>query len=455
MNKSLFNEFEGVSSKAWKQKIQVDLKGADYNDTLIWNTNDGIDVKPFYHSDELSELPEVSLSQATNWMICQHIVVKETIEANKTAKDAIKRGAESLIVEIKNESTDVVELLQGLDTINIPIFIKTRFLSNDFVQKYFSKLGSTIVFLNDIIGNLSKTGNWFESLKADHIKFESIVKATNQITVDLSLYQNAGANNIQQLAYALSHANEYLNHFDTILDSDAKKSLQLIFKVSVGSNYFFEIAKLRALREIWSVLATEYNVNTSCTILATPSKRNKTIYDYNVNLLRTTTECMSAILGGADVIYNLPYDSLYHESNEFGNRISRNQLLVIKKESYLDKVNNPSDGAYYIESLTNQMGDKAINLFKEIESNGGFLIQLKSGTIQRKIKDSAKQEQEDFDFGKLVLLGTNKHPNTNDKMKDNLEKSPFLSKVSRKTLIEPIIEKRLSEKLEISRLNKE
>jgi len=154
------------------------------------------------------------------------------------------------------------------------------------------------------------------------------------------LYQNAGANNIQQLAYALSHANEYLNHFDTILDSDAKKSLQLIFKVSVGSNYFFEIAKLRALREIWSVLATEYNVNTSCTILATPSKRNKTIYDYNVNLLRTTTECMSAILGGADVIYNLPYDSLYHESNEFGNRISRNQLLVIKKESYLDKVNN-------------------------------------------------------------------------------------------------------------------
>ena len=127
MNKTLFNEFEGVSSKAWKQKIQVDLKGADYNDTLIWNTNDGIDVKPFYHSDELSELPEVSLSQATNWMICQHIVVKETIEANKTAKDAIKRGAESLIVEIKNESTDVVELLQGLDTINIPIFIKTRF----------------------------------------------------------------------------------------------------------------------------------------------------------------------------------------------------------------------------------------------------------------------------------------------------------------------------------------
>jgi methylmalonyl-CoA mutase len=164
---------------------------------------------------------------------------------------------------------------------------------------------------------------------------------------------------------------------------------------------------------------------------------------------------MSAILGGSDVIYNLPYDSLYHESNEFGNRISRNQLLVIKKESYLDKVNNPSDGAYYIESLTNQMGDKAINLFKEIESNGGFLTQLKSGTIQRKIKDSAKQEQEDFDFGKLVLLGTNKHPNTNDKMKDNLEKSPFLSKVSRKTLIEPIIEKRLSEKLEISRLNKE
>ncbi|WP_411894463.1 methylmalonyl-CoA mutase subunit beta [Winogradskyella sp. A2] len=455
MNKTLFNEFESVSSKAWKQKIQVDLKGADYNDTLIWKTGEGINIKPFYHSDDFNEAHKVSSSQATNWKICQHIIVKDSNKANKTAIDAIVRGAESLILELSNDTININLLLENIDTSKALIFLKCNFLSDDFIQKYHSNLDVNVIFLNDIIGNLSKTGNWHESLKEDHLKFEAIVKATNQITIDLSLFQNAGANSIQQLAYAMAQANEYLNHFDNILDNSSKKSLQVIFTASVSSNYFFEIAKLRALREIWHVLASEYNVNSDCLILATPSKRNKTIYDYNVNMLRTTTECMSAILGGANVICNLPYDSLYHESNEFGNRISRNQLLVLKNESYLDKVNNPADGAYYIESLTQQMGEKAIELFKDIESNGGYLSQLKSGTIQRKIKENASQEQEDFDSGKLVLLGSNKHPNTNDKMKDNLEKSPFMKKESRKTLIEPIIEKRLSEKLEISRLKKE
>jgi methylmalonyl-CoA mutase len=455
MNKTLFNEFERVSSKAWKQKIQVDLKGADYNDSLIWKTGDGIDVKPFYHSDEFDEFHKVSLSQATNWKICQHIIVKDSNIANKTAKDATNRGAESLIFEVTNDTININMLLEGIETSKAFIFLKCNFLSDDFIQKYHNRLNGNVIFLNDIIGNLSKTGNWYDSQKEDHLKFEAIVKATNQITIDLSLFQNAGANSIQQLAYAMAQANEYLNHFDNILNNSSKKSLQVIFTVSVSSNYFFEIAKLRALREIWHVLALEYNVNSDCLILATPSKRNKTIYDYNVNMLRTTTECMSAILGGANVICNLPYDSLYHESNEFGNRISRNQLLVLKNESYLDKVNNPADGAYYIESLTQQMGEKAIELFKDIESNGGYLSQLKSGTIQRKIKENASQEQEDFDSGKLVLLGSNKHPNTNDKMKDNLEKSPFMKKESRKTLIEPIIEKRLSEKLEINRLKEE
>jgi methylmalonyl-CoA mutase len=223
----------------------------------------------------------------------------------------------------------------------------------------------------------------------------------------------------------------------------------------VSSNYFFEIAKLRALRQLWSSLASEYGINTNCRINTTPSKRNKTIYDYNVNLLRTTTECMSAILGGSDIVSNLAYDALYHEDNEFGSRISRNQLLILKHESYFDKVNNPADGSYYIESLTQQLVEKALELFKDIESNGGFLAQLKKGTIQRKIKESAAVDQADFDSGKLVLLGSNKHPNLDDKMKNDLEISPFLKREKRKTLIEPIIEKRLSEKLEMSRLNKE
>ena len=192
-----------------------------------------------------------------------------------------------------------------------------------------------------------------------------------------------------------------------------------------------------------------------CNIIVSPTKRNKTLYDYNVNMLRTTTECMSAILGGANAIANLPYDALYHKDNEFGDRIARNQLLILKHESYFDKVNNPADGSYYIENITNQLAEKSLALFKDIEANGGFLKQLNDGLIKRKIQESADKEQELFDTGKEILLGTNKYPNKDDRMKHDLELFPFVKQNPRKTLITPIIEKRLSEKIEQERLDKE
>ena len=229
----------------------------------------------------------------------------------------------------------------------------------------------------------------------------------------------------------------------------------MVFEVSVGTNYFFEIAKLRALRQLFNLIAKEYNHNLDCHLLVSPTKRNKTVYDYNVNMLRTTTECMSAILGGADAIANLPYDAIYHKDNEFGDRIARNQLLVLKHESYFDKVNNPADGSYYIENLTHQLAEKALNLFKDIEANGGFLKQLNEGIIQRKIQESADKEQKLFDTGKEVLLGTNKYPNKNDKMKDDIELYPFVKIKPRKTLITPIIEKRLAEQVEYDRIKEE
>lgn len=228
-----------------------------------------------------------------------------------------------------------------------------------------------------------------------------------------------------------------------------------MFTVSVGSNYFFEIAKLRALRILWSTLASEYQINTDCYISAVPTKRNKTLYDYNTNMLRTTTECMSAILGGANNVCNLPYDAIYHKDNEFGERIARNQLLILKHESAFDKVNNAADGAYYIESLTEQLAEKALELFKDIERNGGFLNQLKSGTIQRKIKENATKEQEQFNSGERILLGTNKHSNPNDKMAEQLQIYPFVKINKRKTLIVPIIEKRIAEQIEQTRLKNE
>ncbi len=456
MNTKLFNEFSEVSSKQWKQKIQFDLKGADYNDTLIWKTNEDISVKPFYHADDFEEFPQASNTQATQWKVCQSIFVADVKRSNSKALDALERGAESIQFVIPSEDVSIKDLLKDINLSTTPLYFELQFLSPNFIKNLSEVTNTENTHLNiDIIGRLAKTGNWFNNLKDDHNKFETIIKDTNSFTVDISLYQNSGATMVQQLGYSLAHANEYLNHFENKFTDEEKQCFNVTFNVSVGTNYFFEIAKLRAIRILWNTIASEYHFNTECKIVATPTKRNKTIYDYNTNLLRTTTECMSAILGGANTICNLPYDAIYHKDNEFGERIARNQLLVLKHESYFNAVNNPADGAYYIESLTHQLTEKALELFKNIEANGGFLKQLKEGTIQRKIKESANTEQNQFDTGETTLLGTNKHPNPNDAMKHDLELYPFVKTNQRKTLIEPIIEKRLAEKLEQERLKKE
>ncbi len=451
-NNNLFSDFEAVSSKQWKQQIQYELKGADYNETLVWESPEGIKVKPFYHNDE-TEVNLNAITPSKPFAIVQNIFVHDVKKSNARALETLQRGAESVRFTLENDAVSIEELMQNLPLENVNYYFHLPFLSVEFsnkINEFASKSKANIFIQNDSIGQLVKDGNWFENLEKDFEKLNAIASKTAIpfLTISSGIYQNAGANIVQQLAYTLAHANEYFNRIPAI-------NQPITIEVAVGTNYFFEIAKLRALRLLFNTLASEFNHNFDCHIVATPTKRNKTLYDYNVNMLRTTTECMSAILGGADAVANLAYDAIYHKDNEFGDRISRNQLLVLKHESYFDKVNNPADGAYYIETLTEQLAEKALELFKDIEKNGGLISQLIDGTIQRKINESAQKEQELFDSGKEVLLGTNKYPNKNDQMKNDLELYPFVKQNARKTLITPIIEKRLAEKLEQERLSQE
>ncbi len=458
MSNPLFQEFDEVSSKAWKQKIQVDLKGADYNETLIWQSLEGIHVKPFYHADE-SESPFQPIPNHPNdWNIAQSLFIDDEGIVNKLALDAIERGAESIVFKATTVF-NIEKVFEYYPFQKVPVLFQLEFLDADFLKKLIGFLSShqaQTYYAIDILGNLAQSGNWYHNLKQDHEIIANVLQEyphENILAIDTSLYQNAGANVVQQLGYGLAHLNEYLNHFYP--SSAEGQTVAITFKVAVGPNYFFEIAKIRSLRKLVSLLAKEYGLSINCHVWAEPSKRNKTLYDYNVNMLRTTTECMSAILGGANTVSNLPYDAIYHKSNEFGERISRNQLLILKAESYFDVVNNVADGSYYIESLTEQLGEKALELFKDIEKNGGLFQQLKNGTLQKKIKESAQKEEALFNEGALVLLGTNKYKNENNRMKNDLELFPFVKTNPRKTLIEPIIEKRISEALEKQRLEDE
>lgn len=455
MSKKLFEDFQEVSAKEWKQKIQVDLKGADY-ESLIFHANEGIDVKPFYHQEDL---PEKTISATpTDWKITERFTINDEENLHLKLQESIEKGAESLWLQITSEEVNIVKILKELDLAELPIFLEFHFLTKrssekliDFLQQKNHQISVGI----DIIGNLAENGNWFENLKADHEKLAAFVELQSSvqsvISINTEIYQNAGANCTQQLAYAMAHVNEYLNYISTNFPAEAKK-FKPTFKIAAGSNYFFEIAKLKALRNLYATIASAYQMPEEINILAFPTRRNKTLYDYNVNMLRTTTECMSAILGGADLVCNFAYDEIYHHDNEFGRRIARNQLLVLKHESYFNKVANISDGSYYIETITEQLSEKALEIFKSIEKGGGFLTELKEGTIQRKIKESADKEQTQFEKGELTLVGSNKYENVEDKMKQDIEVDPFLKHEKRKTLIAPIIQKRLAEKSEQERL---
>ena len=449
----LFNDFEKVTSKQWKNQIQYELKGADYNDTLVWESLEGIKVKPFYHNDEDTVTTGVS-TQNSNFSIVQEIYVFDTEKSIAKANEVLKRGAESIRFIIPSKEINVVNIINQLQQQPKAVYLQLLFLDADVVEQInieAAKLQFEVFVLIDPIHQLTFDGNFYKDGTSDFEALNKINQKANNInwlTVKATTYQNAGANMLQQIAYTLAHTNEYLNRIENF-------DKNITVEVAVGGNYFFEIAKLRALRLALSALAEAYSENITFHIIAKPTRRNKTIYDYNVNMLRTTTECMSAVLGGADAVENLAYDALFHKTNEFGDRISRNQLLILKEESYFDKVNNPADGAYYIESLTQQLAEKGLELFKDIEKNGGLISQLIEGTIQRKINEAATKEQELFNSGKEVLLGTNKYPNPQDKMAHDLELYPFVKQNPRKTLITPIIEKRLAEALEQERLAKE
>ncbi|MFD2828119.1 methylmalonyl-CoA mutase subunit beta [Leeuwenhoekiella polynyae] len=453
MGKHLFSEFQPVSAKAFKQKIQYDLEGLDYNKTLVWNAPEGIHIKPFYHSEDTT--PLTIPGQPKNWNIVEEIFILDPKVSAETACLALSKGAESLLFKA-DKKFNVDELVNNLPQQELTIYFNFSFLDADFLTELSLKLKAKnhVAFLNiDIVGNLALSGNWFSNQKSDFQSLEKVflnAENDNVIGVDLTGYHNAGANTVQQLAYALAHVNEYFNQY-----GDALKTQTITFKIATGSNYFFEIAKLRALRLVFATLAEAYNLPQNCHILAVSALRNKTLYDYNTNLLRTTTEAMSAILGGVDSFCNLAYDAIYHKTNEFGQRIARNQLLILKHESYFDQVANPADGTYYIEELTQQFSEKAISLFKEIEAGGGFITQLIDGKIQKKIKESAVKEQEAFDSGEKTVIGSNVFQNTEDQMKNELEIFPFLKIKPRKTLIEPVIPKRLTEALEQKRLEDE
>lgn len=442
--KTLFEEFPEIKTQEWEALIRRDLKGADYDKRLNWKTNEGFVVKPYYRSEDLNDIswikslpgnfPFVRGNKAAgnSWLVRQDIRVDDINLANEKALEILMKGVDSIGFVLDNNTEygqDEIENL--LKSIRADI-AELNFLGSSrpksivdilmaLVNKHnrsYEKITGSVDY--DPLTQYLKEGIWNDSLDEDMELAVSLIKSSSKlpnfkvIGVNGSIFTNAAATIVQEIAFTLSMGAEYLTQLTSkglFADDIAPK---MKFNLAVGSNYFMEIAKIRVYRLLWAQIVNVYGIDDvdhcKMDIHATNTTWNLTLYDPYVNLLRTTTGSMSAILGGVDSLTILPFNAAFESATEFSERVARNQQLVIMEESYFDKISDPAAGSYYIENLTKSLIEESWRVFLDIQEEGGFIASLKKGSIQKAIRKSAESREADIVNRREVLLGTNQYP---------------------------------------------
>lgn len=446
----LFDQFPPVSTEAWKEKVIADLKGADFDKKLVWRTNEGFNVQPMYRAEDIENLkttnslpgeyPFIRGTKITNeWYIRQSIVVENVEEANAKAKDVTSKGVTSLGFQVKKDeltAADFKTLLDGINVekteINIEACPRHAVANAKALVEYLKSANLVDVFKGSIkfdpFVRLLKHGVDFPGdIKATAKELLAIVAPVKNLrvfTVDSVMLSDAGAYIAQELGYALSWGNEWMAQLTEAGVSADEAAKRIKFNMGISSNYFMEIAKFRAARMLWAQIVKQYKPECDCAckmnVHAATSKFNQTIFDAYVNLLRTQTETMSAAIAGVDSITVTPFDAQYKTPDDFSERLARNQQLLLKEESHMDKITDPAGGSYYVETLTVSIADTAWKLFLELEEKGGFYAALKEGYVQTQVTETSKKRHADVAKRKESLLGTNQFPNFNEMAGDKI-----------------------------------
>lgn len=442
IKEKLFTEFTAPTAQEWLDKIQVDLKGADFNKKLVWRTNEGFSMQPFYRREDVlklktpdalpGEFPFVRGNKKDNneWYVRQNIKVTDAKEANAKALDVLNKGVDSLGFKFDGNlvSAEFVEaLLEGIECECVELNFSTcqrkslelaKILTAYFEKKGYDKekiVGSIdwdpmhriVMRGKDVTAVLAVAPEIVETLK-DYRNFRCVA-------VNAGALNNAGAYIVQELGYALAWGNEYLNQLVEAGVEPTLAASKIKFNLGISENYFMEIAKFRAARLLWAEIVKQYEPKCDCAckmcVNATTTSYNMTVFDSYVNLLRTQTETMSAALAGVHSIVVNPFDAAYETPTDFSERIARNQQLLLKEESHFDKVVDPSAGSYFIEELTTSLADVAWKLFLKVEEEGGFLAAIKAGTVQDDINATNEKRHKDAAQRKEFILGTNQFPN--------------------------------------------
>ena len=451
LKEKLFSEFAPVSTEEWMAKITADLKGVPFEKKLVWKTGEGFNVNPFYRAEDIEglktteslpgEFPYVRGTKKDNdWKVRQNIEVCCFKGANEKALDLLTKGVTSLGFIIKGDEVNeenIATLLEGICPASVELNFNTCNCKAEkligILADYFKGKG---VDAEKCYGSVNydafkkplvkgkENSEWVEGAAAV-LKAGQALPNYRVLAVNAFLFNNAGAYISQELGYALAWGNELmakLTEAGFTADEVAKK---IKFNFGISSNYFMEIAKLRAARWLWAEIVAAYKPACECACKmvahAQTSEWNMTVYDAHVNLLRSQTEAMSAALAGVDSITVRPVDKIYQTPDDFSERIARNQQLLLKEECHLDKVVDPSAGSYYVEVLTNSLADVAWKLFLEVEEKGGFSVAVNAGEIQNAVNASNVARKKAVATRREILLGSNQYPNFTEVAADKIQ----------------------------------
>lgn len=458
----LFPEFPPVSTEAWEALINTDLKGKDYDKTLIWRTNEGINVRPYYRKEDLDGLGSVGVlpgqfpyirgnhKAGNNWLIRQDIEVVNLDVANQKALDILTKGATSIGLVFKNcqelSVDDLKRLLRGIclekTEVNFSMACKNGPLVRNLVaflkdQKANpNEIKASVNF--DPIGMFALKGKFCSGETEAFARAKGVLESATEypgiqtIGINGKNFNNAGASVVQELGFSLAMGAEYITRLTDNGLGAGEVAPRIRFNFGTGGNYFMEIAKLRAARMLWANIVKAYGPKCGCgpdcksdeeccgeiclcacemNIHSETSIWNKTVYDPYINILRAETEAMSAILGGTGSLTVLPFDVAYSQPTELSERIAGNQQAVLKEEAHFDKIADPAGGSYYIESLTDSVAAQAWGLFLEIQEKGGFIAAFCEGFVQAQVKEMASKRIKDVATRRDNILGVNQFPN--------------------------------------------
>ncbi|MGQ9643443.1 MAG: methylmalonyl-CoA mutase family protein [Ignavibacterium sp.] len=484
---NLKNDFPVPSFDEWKKQVEAELKGESFDKKLLTKTYEGIDLKPIYTSNDIKNIDfinsypgfdnfvrgtKTSGYHSGSWEIAQEYSYALPEELNETLRYDLQRGLNSICINLdlptqlgidadRSKPGEVGKgglsisgirkmqvLFDNIDLTEYPLHINAGFSALPFTLLFAAFTRELRISLMNLKGSITSDPYDFllrhgflpYSFKQifDEIKFATqlMIRSNSPIrTIGISgmNYNNAGANAVQELAFVFSTAVEYLEEMLNRGLAIEEVVMRMKFSFGISSFYFMEIAKLRAAKILWNQILKLYNVpeeSRKIYIHGITTQYNQTLIDPYVNMLRTTTEAFSAVIGGIDALTTNPFDEVFNIPDNFSRRISRNTQIILKEESHLDQVIDPAAGSFFVEHLTAQLAESSWQLIQQIDEMGGMFKAIESGFVQEEVNKIAEARKKDYAKRKSILVGTNMYANPKEEIVE--PKQPNYNEIYRK-----------------------